>query len=42
MPSGTYYRVRVGRTPSEELARELAERIQKEEQLTAFVVRLDD
>jgi rare lipoprotein A len=42
MPSGTFYRVRVGRTANEELAEELAQRIEKEEQLTAFVVRLDD
>jgi rare lipoprotein A len=39
---GTFYRVRVGRTTSQELARELAERIRKEERLTAFVVRLDN
>ena len=40
--SGKLYRVRVGRMSNEELARELAGRIEREEQLTAFVVRLDD
>jgi cell division septation protein DedD len=40
--SGTLYRVRVGRAQSEELAQELADRIQREEQLSSFVVRLDD
>lgn len=39
---GTLYRVRVGRMSSEELARELAVRIEREEQLTTFVVRLDN
>jgi rare lipoprotein A len=41
-PNGLFYRVRVGRAPSEEAARQLAERLHTEEQLTAFVVRLDE
>jgi rare lipoprotein A len=41
-PNGLFYRVRVGRASSEEAARQLAERLHNEEQLTAFVVRLDE
>lgn len=40
--SGTLYRVRVGRMADEKMAHELADRLQREEQLTTFVVRLDD
>lgn len=40
--SGTFYRVRVGRAGSEEIAQALADRIERDEQLTSFVVRLDD
>ncbi len=41
-PSGTYFRVRVGRVPSEGAAQQLAEQVGEQEQLAAFVVRLDD
>lgn len=41
-PRGLFYRVRVGRVPSEEAARRLAERLHKEEGFTPFVVRLDE
>jgi rare lipoprotein A len=41
-PTGMFYRVRVGRVTSEDAARELAERLQQNEQLTTFVVRLDE
>jgi rare lipoprotein A len=40
--NGTFYRVRVGRLPSEEAARRLAEQLHEGEQFTTFVVRLDD
>jgi rare lipoprotein A len=40
--NGTFYRVRVGRLPSEEAARRLAEQLHESEQFTTFVVRLDD
>lgn len=42
LSSGALYRVRVGRMANEEMAHELANRLQREEQLTTFVVRLDD
>ena len=42
LTTGTIYRVRVGRMNTEDLAHELADRIEREQQLTAFVVRLDD
>lgn len=42
LSTGTLYRVRVGRMSSADLARELADRIEREQQLTTFVVRLDD
>jgi len=41
-PNGTFYRVRVGRLPSEAAAQELADKVHNDEQLTTFVVRLDD
>jgi peptidoglycan lytic transglycosylase len=41
-PNGRYYRVRVGRLPSEDAARQLADRLASDEQLTTFVVRLGD
>jgi len=41
-PNGMYYRVRVGRVPSEDAARQLAAQLQADDQLTTFVVRLDN
>jgi rare lipoprotein A len=41
-PSGLFYRVRVGRVPSEKAAERLAARLQEKEQLTTFIVRLDE
>lgn len=41
-PNGTFYRVRVGRLPSEAAAQELADKLHNDEQLTTFVVRWDD
>jgi len=41
-PSGLFYRVRVGRLPNETAAHQLASELQSNEQLTTFVVRLDD
>lgn len=41
-PNGLFYRVRVGRLPTESGARQLADRLRSGEQLTTFVVRLDD
>ncbi|HUO36069.1 MAG TPA: septal ring lytic transglycosylase RlpA family protein [Candidatus Acidoferrum sp.] len=41
-PAGLYYRVRVGRLPSEAAAQQLATQLQQNEQLTTFVVRLDE
>jgi len=41
-PNGTFYRVRVGRLPSEEAAQKLADQLHASEQMTTFVVRLDD
>ena len=40
-PKGLFYRVQVGRVPSEAAARELAAQLRANEQLTTFVVRLD-
>ena len=40
--NGTFYRVRIGRLPSEEAARSLAEQLHDSEQFTTFVVRLDN
>jgi rare lipoprotein A len=41
-PNGLFYRVRVGRVPSENAAQQLADQLRSGEQLTTFVVRLDD
>ena len=41
-PNGLFYRVRVGRLPSEAAAQQLAGQLHAGEQLTTFVVRLDD
>jgi rare lipoprotein A len=41
-PNGTFYRVRIGRLPSEDAAQKLADQLHNAEQLTTFVVRLDD
>ncbi len=41
-PEGMLYRVRVGRLPSADAARELAARIGQQEGLSAFVVRIED
>jgi rare lipoprotein A len=41
-PNGTFYRVRVGRMPSEDAAQKLADQLHNSEQMTTFVVRLDD
>jgi rare lipoprotein A len=41
-PNGYFYRVRVGRVATEELAHQLAEQLRSDGQLTTFVVRLDD
>ena len=41
LPSGMFYRVRVGRVPSEAAAQQLATQLQAE-QFTTFVVRLDN
>jgi rare lipoprotein A len=41
-PNGLYYRVRVGRVPSEAAAQQLADQLKASDQLTTFVVRLDN
>jgi rare lipoprotein A len=41
-PNGTFYRVRIGRLASEDAAQKLADKLHDAEQLTTFVVRLDD
>jgi rare lipoprotein A len=41
-PNGLFYRVRVGRLPSEDAARQLASQLHSTEQFTTFVVRLDE
>lgn len=41
-PKGLFYRVRVGRVPSEAAANRLADRLRREEGFTPFVVRLDE
>jgi peptidoglycan lytic transglycosylase len=40
-PNGLFYRVRVGRVPTEAAARELAAQLHANDRLTTFVVRLD-
>jgi rare lipoprotein A len=42
LPTGTFFRVRVGRLPSEAAANQLAEQLRASEQFATFVVRLDD
>ncbi len=42
LPTGTFFRVRVGRLPSEAAANQLAEQLRANEQFATFVVRLDD
>jgi rare lipoprotein A len=42
LPNGRFYRVRVGRLPSEAAARALAEQLRANEQFVTFVVRLDE
>jgi rare lipoprotein A len=41
-PNGMFYRVRVGRFPTEDAARRLADQLRSDEQVTTFVVRVDD
>jgi peptidoglycan lytic transglycosylase len=41
-PAGHFYRVRVGREPSQEAAEKLAEQLAREDGFQTFVVRLDD
>jgi len=41
-PNGLFYRVRVGRLPNERAAQQLASELRANQQLTTFVVRLDD
>jgi hypothetical protein len=41
-PTGTFYRVRVGRLPTEDAAQQLAGQLHSGGQLTTFVVRLDE
>jgi peptidoglycan lytic transglycosylase len=41
-PNGIFYRVRVGRLPTEAAARQLADQLRTDEQFTTFVVRLDN
>ncbi len=40
--NGTFYRVRIGRLPSEAAAQNLAQQLHDSEQFTTFVVRLDE
>lgn len=42
LPNGLFYRVRVGRLPSLDAAQQLAGQLRANEQLTTFVVRLDE
>jgi rare lipoprotein A len=41
-PNGLFYRVRVGRLPTELAARQLAEQLHSDDQFVTFVVRLDE
>jgi rare lipoprotein A len=41
-PNGVFFRVRVGRLPSEDAARQLAEQLRQEERVIPLVVRLDE
>jgi rare lipoprotein A len=42
LPNGRFYRIRVGRLPTEIAARQLADQLHSVEQLITFVVRLDE
>jgi len=42
LPNGRFYRVRVGRVPSEMAAQRLADQLHSADQLITFVVRLDE
>ena len=42
LPNGRFYRIRVGRLPTELAARQLADQLHSSEQLITFVVRLDE
>jgi peptidoglycan lytic transglycosylase len=41
-PSGYFYRVRVGRVPSQQSAEQLAAQLRSQQRLSTFVVRLDE
>ena len=41
-PDGLFYRVRVGRVPGEDAARQFGEQLRSHEGFTPFIVRLDD
>jgi rare lipoprotein A len=41
-PTGTFYRVRVGRVADQDAAHQLAEQLRSNEQLLPFIVRLDE
>gem|GEM_PF-7014690 len=41
-PRGLLYQVRVGRVGSEAEARQLAQRLRREQQITPFVIRLEE
>jgi hypothetical protein len=41
-PSGIFYRVRVGRLPTENAAQRLAGQLRNTEQFTTFVIRIDN
>jgi rare lipoprotein A len=41
-PNGAYYRVRVGRVPSQDAARGLADQLRRDHGFVPFVVRLDE
>ncbi|HXO87943.1 MAG TPA: septal ring lytic transglycosylase RlpA family protein [Candidatus Acidoferrales bacterium] len=41
-PTGMFYRVRVGRLPTQPAAQQLADQLRANDRLTTFVVRLDD
>jgi rare lipoprotein A len=42
LPNGTFYRVRVGREPTEGAAQQIADQLKSAERMTTFVVRLDN
>ena len=41
-PNGVYYRVRVGKVPGEDAARQFGEQLRSREGFTSFIVRLDE